>query len=241
MELPESSQGTSWEQPRRVQILETQLLFSHHVFSLPHPLCCSVWDPLSCLLTFPLPRAAISLIPRSSPRCEVMGGQFWVQTAAMQGQEHGCCSSPAQWCGRRRRRMAACGQGKGHSRSQSGWRQNLSGSSRNWRRATWGFKSFFQAGCWMCNCNIFIWFVILCVLIRKKKCNFLLSLGQNPKAFFFFTAPTFLHQYYKAVSEQASPSSPAFPLRKALGVHKPRHPVPSTLARTEDTEAVLMQ
>lgn len=122
MEFTESSQGTSWEQPRRVQIRETQLLFSHHIFSLPHPLCCSVRDPLSCLLTFPLPRAAVSLIPRSSSRCDVTGGQFWVQTAVMQGQEHGFCSSPAQRCGRRRRRMAGwllVGRGRGHSRSQS--------------------------------------------------------------------------------------------------------------------------
>lgn len=60
-----------------------------------------------------------------------------------------------------------------------------------------------------------------------KKCNLLLSLGQNPKAFFFFTAPTFLHQYYKAVSEQASPSSSAFTSPVILSPqpwHAPRTP-----------------
>lgn len=94
-----------------IKLFKTTILFSHGIFNLPHPACCCVSDPLSSLLTSPLPTSVLFLF------------SLWRYEQTVLGCKDRCrhlpCKTRTTWLVHKEveGRMAACGLG--HSRWQS--------------------------------------------------------------------------------------------------------------------------
>lgn len=158
------------------------------------------------------------------------GGQFWdartgadTHDARLGAQFLFILSTTgARWGGGRQDGCLWAGGIADHS-VKRGQRPKTLGKQQELRDSNWRLQILISTSYWICYSNILFF---TCLDLLGKQWNLLYAFGRTLQPFFFFLL---LHNPY------------AFPLRLALGVCKPHHPVPSTHAHAEDTEAVLMQ